>query len=280
MNDDSDGVAKSLRELASEARQRQGPGAHPSPETLTAYHRGELTPAAEEGVQEHLAVCRHCARLLLDLPSFLEAPDAALETADAAAAEASWREIRARLPGTSEPAGRPGAAEFAVRKDWWHRSSPLAAAAMLAAAALVAVPLWIIARQLAAPEMPPETIELFAPEAQRGTAEPPAVPPATVHAGAAATTLLLRLARPQPDLRFRVELLAAAAGTTGTAGTAGTPAGPSLPVPAVKVVDARTLVLVLARRQLAPGQYRLRVLDADQPSAEPLGDYGLAVVDP
>jgi len=286
MNDDSEGVAKSLRELASEARRRQGPGAHLDPGTLIAYHRGELTPAAEEDVQEHLAVCRHCARLLLELPSFLEAPDAALETADAAA-EASWREIRARLPGTSAPAGRPGAGEFGVRRDWWHRSSPVAAAAMLAAAVLVAVPLWIIARRLAAPEMPPETIELFAPEAQRGTAEPPAFPPATVHARAAATTLLLRLARPQPNLRFRVELLAAGAagtagatGATGTAGTTGTPAGPPLPVPAVKVVDSRTLVLVLARRQLAPGQYQLRVLDADQPSAEPLGDYRLAVVDP
>jgi len=44
MNDEpADGLAGSLRELASEARRRQGPDAHPSPETLTAYHAGELT---------------------------------------------------------------------------------------------------------------------------------------------------------------------------------------------------------------------------------------------
>jgi hypothetical protein len=48
----------------------------------------------------------------------------------------------------------------------------------------------------------------------------------------------------------------------------------------VKTVDSRTLVLVLARRQLSPGRYQLRVLDAEQPSAEPLGDFPFQVVEP
>lgn len=277
MNDESDGLAASLRELASEARQRQGPGAHPAPETLTAYHAGELTQAAEEEVQEHLAVCRHCARLLLDLPAFLEAPAAGDEDLDVEA-DASWRVIRARLPGPSQPAGRRREGASTSNPGWWRARSPLAAAATLAGAALIAVPLWIIARQLSSPELPPATIELFPPENQRGTAEPPPAPPAIVHAQAASTTLLLRLARPQPDLRFRIELLAG--GATGAAGAAGAPAGRSLPVPAVKAVDSRTLVLVLARRQLAPGRYWLKVLDAEQPSAELLGDYQLEVVEP
>jgi hypothetical protein len=277
MNDESDGLAGSLRDLAREARRRQGPDAHPTPEMLTAYHAGELTRAAEEEVQEHLAVCRHCARLLLDLPAFLAAPAAGHEGLDVEA-DASWREIRARLPGPSKPAGRRREAASTPKPSWWRVGSPLAAAAALAGVALVAVPLWIIARQLASPELPPATIELFPPESQRGTAEPLPVPPTIVHAQAASTTLLLRLARPQPDLRFRVELLAG--GSTGAAGAAGAPAGRSLPVPAVKAVDARTLVLVLARRQLAPGRYWLRVLDAEQPSAELLGDYPLEVVEP
>jgi len=278
MKDESDGLAGSLGELASEARRRQGPDAHPSPETLTTYHAGELTSAAAEEVREHLAVCRHCARLLLDLPAFLEAPARDRESLDVEA-DASWRAIQARLPGPPERAGRRrearraawGAAPGAPRQAWpW-----LAVAATLAGAAVIAVPLWIVARHLSSPELPPATLELSTPEGQRGTAEPPPAQPATVHAQAASTTFLLRLARPQPDLRFRVELLAG-----GGAGAAGAPAGRALPAPAPKIVDSRTLVLVLARRQLAPGRYRLLVLDAEQPSAEPLGDFPFQVVEP
>jgi len=149
---------------------------------------------------------------------------------------------------------------------------------MFAGVALIAVPLWIIARHLSSPELPPATLELSTPESQRGTSEPPPLPPATVHAEAASTTLLLRLARPQLDLRFRVEWLAGAA--AGSVGVAGAPADRALPTPAVKIVDSRTLVLVLARRQLSPGRYQLRVLDAELPSAEPLGDFQLQVVEP
>jgi len=278
MNDESDGLAGPLEELASEARRRQGPDAHPSPETLAAYHDGELTLAAAEDVREHLAVCRHCARLLLDLPAFLEAPAADRESLDVEA-DASWQAIRERLPGPPEKAGRRretrraawGAAPGTPRQAWPR----LALAATLAGAAVIAVPLWIIARHLSSPELPPVTLELSTPESQRGTAEAPPLPPAVVHADAASTTLLLRLARPQLDLRFRVELLAG-----GAARAAGAPAGRALPAPAVKIVDSRTLVLVLARRQLPPGGYRLRVLDAEQPSAEPLGDFDLQVVEP
>jgi len=154
MNDDADGLAESLQELASEARRRGGPDAHPSPETLTAYHAGELVPAAEDEVQEHLAVCRHCARLLLDLPGFLETPAATaagLERLDAED-DASWQAIQARLPRPPEPAERrPQAPPRSWRNLSRRTPARLAAAVLLAA---VAVPLWIIARQLSAPALP------------------------------------------------------------------------------------------------------------------------------
>jgi hypothetical protein len=38
-------------------------------------------------------------------------------------------------------------------------------------------------------------------------------------------------------------------------------------------------VLVLARRQLSPGSYQLRVLDAEQPAAQPLGEFQFQVVE-
>jgi hypothetical protein len=274
MNDEPEGLRESLRELASEARRRQGPDAHPSPETLTAYHAGQLTPAAEEEAQEHLAVCPHCVRLLLDLPAFLAVPAAHREGPDVGA-EASWQAIRACLPGPPEKTGHrrePTRARGSSPRQAWPR---LAIAAMFAGAAVIAVPLWIIAGHLSSPELPPATLELSMPEARRGTAEPPPMPPATVDSRAVSTTFLLRLARPQPDLRFRVELLAG-----GGANAAGAPAGRILPVPAVKMVDSRTLVLVLARRELSPGRYRLLVLDAEQPTTEPLGDFEFQVIEP
>ncbi|HEY6322566.1 MAG TPA: zf-HC2 domain-containing protein, partial [Thermoanaerobaculia bacterium] len=146
MNDEPDDLAGSLEELASDARRRQGPDAHPSPETLTAYDAGELTPAAAEDVREHLAVCRHCARLLLDLQAFLDAPVADLESPDVEA-DASWQAIQARLPGPPERAGRRrenrGAAwGAAAAPDTPRRAWPwLAVAATFAGGALIAVPL-------------------------------------------------------------------------------------------------------------------------------------------
>jgi hypothetical protein len=276
MNDQPGDLTASLRELASEARRRQGPGAHPSPETLTAYHGGGLAPAAEEAVQEHLAVCRHCTRLLLDFPAFLEAPAAGLMSLDPDV-DTSWREIEARLQAPPTPTG-PRREATAGRRPVTRRSwTPLAAAAMLAGISLVAVPLWIIARRLSGPELPPVVLDLSTPEGRRGSAAPPPVSPTIVHAEAASTTLLLRLARPQPDLRFRLELLSTAA--SGAAGTAGAPAE-RLPVPAMKIADSQTLVVVLSRRQLVPGRYDLRVLDEAQPSSEPLGEYQFEVVEP
>ena len=274
MNDESDSLAGTLRELASEARRRQGPGAHPSPERLTAYHAGELTPAAEEEVQEHIAFCRHCTRLLLDLPAFLE-PLAGVPGSVDEEADASWQAIRERLPGPpglpararrrgeAAPARAPAATPFAPR---WRRTLPRLAAAALVV--LVVSPLWFLVSRLAAPELPPETLRLAAPEAPRGTGAPPPAPPTTVHAAARSTVLVVRLARDQPDLRFRVEVRAA-----------GTP-GASLVVPVAEVLGPRGLMLVLDRHQLAPGRYQLRVLDAEHPSAEPLGEFPLEVVEP
>lgn len=272
MSDESNRLAESLRDLAGEALRRQGPDAHPTPEMLTAYHAGELSAAAIERVQEHLALCRHCARLLLDLPAFLDAPSVAVADRDDAA-EASWQQIQARL---SQAGPRSGAAQDLPGRR--RGPIPVAAAALIAAAitaGILAVPLWIIGHRLAS-ELPPATLDLSVPEMQRGTPAVPMLAPATVHADAAATTLVLRLASPQPDLLFRVELVAREGAGTGSTGRA----GHGLSTPPVTVVDARTLLLVLGRRQLPPGTYQLRVLDARQPSSEPLGEFSLQVVEP
>lgn len=269
MKDEPESLAGSLGELAREELLRQGPGAHPSPTTLTAYHAGELSPAAEEEVREHLAVCRHCAQLLLGLPAFLEPPASLLEGPDAAA-EAAWEELRQRLPGPPEPTSGRSRPPTAWRSGL---PRPLLLAAAVLLLALVAVPLWIIARQPSpAPEPPPAYAELLPTEGRRGSTQPSPMT-VVVHADGAAV-LVVHLAKEQPNLRFRVEL-----GTSGAAtATVGKGAGKAWSLPRVMPLDSHTLLVLLARRQLAPGRYQLRVLDPEHPSAEPLGDYPLRVV--
>jgi hypothetical protein len=289
MNDEADDLAGSLRVLAGEARRRQGPAAHPSLERLTAFHAGELDPAAEDEVQDHLAVCRHCTGLLLDLPAFLETPAGAAgatgdEGDDGGEPDAEWQAIRGRLPGPLGPSGHPEQGgrrrePAPAHPPAWTPAAPrprrrrllwLAAAAL---AVLTVPPLWFIAWRLAAPTLPPATVDLFPAEVWRGPTEtPPPSAPATVHAAATSTTLILRLARDQPNLRFGLELRGA--------GPSAAESGAPVALPVTRVIDPHTLLLVLARHQLAPGRYRLRVLDAERPSARPLGDYALEVVEP
>jgi len=88
---------------AGQRRSRQG---HPTVEELAAYHRGELAGRARELLQDHLARCEECARLLLDLESFadLEPPSEAYRLSDDDVEEAK-EALTARIRGdTASPA--------------------------------------------------------------------------------------------------------------------------------------------------------------------------------
>lgn len=61
------------------AARRSGPlpedgGAHPTVEEWIAYRCGQVPEADERPLQRHLAECRECVALLLDLESFLRPP--------------------------------------------------------------------------------------------------------------------------------------------------------------------------------------------------------------
>lgn len=258
MDDEANGLAGLLQELAREARQRQGSGFHPGLETLTAYHAGELAREAEAALQDHLAVCPHCSRLLLDLPAFLASPDR-IESSGVEV-DASWQKLRKNLPAPGERTG--SASEPKARST--RRALLLAACLLIASTAVV---LWMVARRSSPVEFPPTMVFLYPGESHRGAPEPPT--PAILHAEAAANILVLHLAKEQPDLRFGVEL--EAVGARGERRVS--PLGAT-------VIDAHTLLLVLARHQLAPARYQIRVFAPEHPSAEPLGDYPIQVVEP
>jgi hypothetical protein len=85
--------------LARAAHRRWDPGDHPPPETLSAYLANELPPEEDDRIQEHLANCRLCAEMLLDLQRFLDpapAEPSRQGVADFAAA-AEWRELRRKI---------------------------------------------------------------------------------------------------------------------------------------------------------------------------------------
>lgn len=71
---------------------------HPAPRQLAAYHAGELAPEAEARIREHLALCRDCSDLLLDLAGFkkLTPPPGVPELTDEEVEE-DWQAVRARM---------------------------------------------------------------------------------------------------------------------------------------------------------------------------------------
>ncbi|HEX9735481.1 MAG TPA: hypothetical protein VGG06_26230 [Thermoanaerobaculia bacterium] len=79
---------------------------HPAVEELVAYHRDELAGEARERLQDHLVLCKECARLLLDLENLvgLEPPSEAHRLSDDDVEEAKAA-LKARIRGeTASPA--------------------------------------------------------------------------------------------------------------------------------------------------------------------------------
>lgn len=99
MSDETSDLDEMLGFLGEEERNPRDPEEHPSPETLTAYQANELSQEEDERIQSHLAQCRHCTEMLLELEEFLQPADR--EAAPAADFEmaADWRKLRSRMRG-------------------------------------------------------------------------------------------------------------------------------------------------------------------------------------
>lgn len=116
-------LVRSLGRLAAKAR--AGSPRHPTVKELAAYYDDELPPQREAEVQEHLAVCRECAPLVLALDDLCH-PAPAGRTTDVETT-AAWRRFVARLAAERRSAAR-------LRIGGW-----LAAACLLLATAALSV---------------------------------------------------------------------------------------------------------------------------------------------
>ncbi len=149
MSDEKTSLTAALRHLAEQ--ERRTPSEHATPGELTAYHEGTLAPAIEARVQEHLAHCKLCSDLLLDLAGFadLAPPPGVPELTDAQVAE-DWQALRARMgaekekdkePATVVPFPTPPAPVPARPARKWRPWRYAAAALVVAAVSLFALTL-------------------------------------------------------------------------------------------------------------------------------------------
>ena len=113
--DDEEILTRAARAVAAEARSEPG---HPPPDALLAYHEETLDAKAREEVQEHLAACPDCARVIVDLAAF---PEVELvrddQRLDEGEVERAWERL-ARATGRVCPCPPAGMRRCASSARW------------------------------------------------------------------------------------------------------------------------------------------------------------------
>ncbi len=225
-------------------------GAHPSAERLLDYHRGRLESADHQALEDHLADCPECTRIVLDLAGRHRAEDRKLD--------ASWSALRPRL--------ERGPAAVAGRRLW-----VVLAASILAVAALAAWGFVHQQRQIRAAEARVAELERLL----AGWSQPQTVVPGIdlLPAGAVRRTTSPPVLDVPADARFLVFRLTLLAPTADDAFDLGIFDRDERLVSRLSGVrrDERGIVTVaLPRAFMGEGTYRLRLYDSgtDEPEAE------------
>lgn len=227
---------------------------HLDPDTLVAYHVGELPPDEEARVQDHLVACRECAELLLDLDA-LHNPGFGAD--EEVSVDAVWQGVREEIrkaPVPIVPFRRPSSPRWL---------QPLAA---VLAAAVVGLSLWVVSLRgqlddLSRPELNAPVLDLASGTA-RGEGSPP--PVATVPSGARLFTVILSPAGQRTYEEYRVEIADAAGRVVwGDRGLTPNAYG--------------SFSLTLPRSALGTGDFRVRLFGRTGNGEERIEEYALRV---
>jgi putative zinc finger protein len=250
-----DDLDHSVGELLSAARQNLGP--HPEPEALMAYHEGELAPAEEERIQEHLVACDECSTRLLDLVALGDRSQGPASPAEKAAMSATWRVVQGRLGQDQEGSGA------AVRRTLPPWALPLAASLMLAVGGLS---LWVTSlrqtvEDLSRPQLNAPVLDL---QPAVRSEEPGASHVAEVPARTRFFTLVLNPVATPGEGIFEAEILDAA----GKRVWSGRGLEPNA---------FGSFSLTLPVRRLGPGEFRLLLFSTATGRREPIGDYDFRI---
>jgi hypothetical protein len=250
VSDEIEDLDEMLGFLGERGRNRRDPEEHPSPEQLSAYQAGELTPEEDLRIQDHLAVCGHCTELLLDLEELLGPPAVAAASAADFEAAADWKRLR-------EGMGREEKEPNVRRREAPERSGRLARSlrAFQTLAAVLGLLVAGLSWQLVRTQRP----SLLAPIPQKTLdfSQTRGVEPSET----------LRLPRAlgfftgtyDPGYSFKVEITAASGRRVYSAGP-------------YRKEDLDKLILPLQTGSLAPGNYTIRLYGLrDGQPAEPIG---------
>ncbi|HEV2854814.1 MAG TPA: zf-HC2 domain-containing protein [Thermoanaerobaculia bacterium] len=247
-----------------DAMAESGLGAHPDPERLAAYPAGELSPEEEGRVQDHLALCRECAALLLDLDGLADPGFGA--GADLSGKEAVWQRLREEIGREEAPSAPPPVLPF--RRP--VRSSPRRLQA-LAASLLVAVlglSFWVASLQQRVAELSGARTAAVLPldaETTRGEGSP-ASSLQTASSDADVITLILNGAGQRRYERYRFEIVRAGGGRVTSGPIEWDPDSYD---------DFKPIAL--ARREIGPGDYRVRLYGRSGGREEPIQEYAFRV---
>lgn len=243
-------------ELKDAMKELAAPGSHPAPEKLAAYHAGELSPEEEGRIQDHLALCRECAALLLDLDGLAD-PDFGAG-ADLAGKETVWQSLREEISPRAQvvPLRRP-----VPSSPRWLQA--LAASLLIATLGLS---LWVVSlrrtvAELSAPQENAPVLDLYSGTA-RGEGSP--APVLTVPSNIRFFTIILNPAGQRRYERYRVEI-ARAGGEKVWSGQG------------IEPSPFGSFSLTLPRRAVGPGDYRVRLFGRSGGTEEPIEEYAFRV---
>lgn len=128
---------------------REESATHPDLDRWIAYRDGELPAEEQESLQRHLAGCRECVAIVLDLEAFSrpeESDRAGISEFEVAAA---WRAVRSAISADVK------------REHRWHVPTALAASLMVAALGLST---WLAVEHRTATELRRTVAELSRPQ--------------------------------------------------------------------------------------------------------------------
>ncbi len=268
--DRSDPVIAAVREWSAEARTRET--AHPTPDVLLAYHHRQLADAEAEALREHLALCTECARRALDLAALSgrELPEG--EARSSARAADAWPGTRRALAAegllrASHPAPVE-ASRFRRLSLFGPRLAYAAAAVFLLTSVGLSLRLAEAGRTLAELEQARANVVLvdlhpLAAGAQRADD----LPPPRAAAAGEYLVLILHLLDPGTFDRYRAQILDQEGRTVWS-------------TESLRRTPETDFTVLLPRRLLAGGRYRVRLHGLDGERAELLAEYDLRLAQP
>jgi hypothetical protein len=231
---------------------------HPETDELVAYALDALSTAEKERIEEHLALCKDCAQLVLDLRAIVAPPPERDEPASPALAR-EWDRLRDRLERRQ---ARPAASGGPSTKTAW-----LLAASVLVALGLLAWDL-SLRRSLERARQPRADLQLvdLAPVTRGAERSPEHPVEVTVGPGVGKVVLLLNLGDLRSFPRYGLVLLGPSGRIVWQAADA------------LRGEDGTFLLEVPADVLAAPGLYHLRLDGRTGSATTRLADYAFLVV--